>query len=75
MAFNEVSIIKDVNEKPVPQYWNEEKGVFEVISSSGGQLKMVIHDSHGEEVLFKPLVSQIETKLDELIGVVEQIGI
>ena len=64
------AIIKDVNEKPVPQYWNEELGRFEVISSKGGLLKVTLTDSSGNYVSLQPMVDQISTKLDELIGVI-----
>ncbi len=70
MSYENVSIIKDVNNKPVPQYWNPNIGNYEVVQGSSGMLKVIMVDSHGNEIQSQSLVDQISAKIDELIGVV-----
>ena len=70
MAYNEKAILKDVNKKPVPQYWNKETQQFEVIESKDGMLRVNMVDSEGREIQTQNLVDQISSKLDELIEVV-----
>lgn len=72
MAYNTKSIIKDVNNKPVPQYWNPTTQKYEVIESNSGRLRVVMIDSLGDEIQLQDLVNQITNKLDELIGVVSE---
>lgn len=71
MTYNEKSIIKDVNKKPVPQYWNPETQQFEVIESKDGMLRVIMVDSEGREIQTQNLVNQISAKIDELIEVVK----
>lgn len=68
--YNTKSIIKDVNKKPVPQYWNKLVQQFEVIESKNGMLRTIMVDSQGREIQTQNLVDQISAKLDELIEVV-----
>ena len=75
MAYNNKSIIKDVNGKPVPQYWNPETQQYEVIESKNGMLRMILVDSEGNEIQSQSLVDQISDKLDELIQAVSEDGI
>ena len=70
MAYNEKAILKDVNKKPVPQYWNKETQQFEVIESKDGMLRVIMVDSQGREIQTQNLVDQISAKIDELIEVV-----
>lgn len=70
MTYNEKSIIKDVNKKPVPQYWNPFTQQYEVIESKDGVLRVVMVDSEGREIQTQNLVDQISAKIDELIEVV-----
>lgn len=70
MSYNEKSIIKDVNGKPVPQYWNPETQQYEVIESKDGMLRVNMVDSEGREIQSQDLVDQISAKIDELIEVV-----
>ena len=70
MAYNSKSIIKDVNDKPVPQYWNKTTQQYEVITSKDGMLRVIMVDSLGNEIQSQSLVDQISAKIDELIGVV-----
>lgn len=75
MAYNTKSIIKDVNGKPVPQYFNMELDRYEVIESKDGMLRVIMVDSQGREIQSQNLVDQINNKLDELIEVVINSGI
>ena len=75
MAYNEKSILKDVNQKPVPQYWNPSTDRYELVEGHNGMLKVILVDEQGRYVHSQSLVDQISNKLDELIQVVRQIGI
>ena len=70
MSYQNVSIIKDVNNKPVPQYWNPDIQNYEVVEGSSGYLKVIMVDSNGNEIQTQSLIDQLNDKLDELIGVV-----
>lgn len=70
MAYNEKAILRDVNKKPVPQYWNPDKQQYEVIESKNGMLRVIMVDSQGREIQSQELVDQITAKIDELIGVI-----
>ena len=70
MAYNEKAILRDVNKKPVPQYWNPTTQQYEVIESKDGVLRVVMVDSEGREIQTQNLVDQISAKIDELIEVV-----
>jgi hypothetical protein len=72
MAYNTKSIIKDVNGKPVPQYFSVNNDRFEVIESENGMLRVIMIDSQGREIQSQDLVDQISVKLDELIEVVNK---
>lgn len=69
--YNQKAILKDVNGKPVPQYWNPETQQYEVITSKDGMLRVNMVDSEGREIQSQDLVDQISTKIDELIGVIK----
>lgn len=75
MAYNTKAILRDVNGKPVPQYWNKEKQQYEVITSKDGMLRVIMVDSQGREIQSQELVDQISAKLDELIQVVRDNGV
>lgn len=75
MAYSTKSIIKDVNGKPIPQYWNPETEQYEVITSKDGMLRVIMVDSQGREIQTQNLVDQISAKLDELIQVVRDSGV
>jgi len=70
MAYNTKSIIKDVNGKPVPQYFNQEQDKYEVIKSKDGMLRVIMVDSQGNEIQTQDLIDQITAKIDELIEVI-----
>ena len=70
MSYRNISIIKDVNNKPVPQYWNSNSQNYEVVEGSSGCLKVIMVDSNGDEIQTQSLIDQINDKLDDLIEVV-----
>lgn len=70
MAYNTKTIIRDVNNKPVPQYYNPILDKYEVIESDSGKLKVSFVDKNGSYIQSQQLVDQISAKLDELIGVI-----
>ena len=71
MSYNIKAILKDVNDKPVPQYWNPETQKYEVFEGKGGKLKVNMVDSDGNQIQTQDLVDQISTKIDEIIQVVK----
>lgn len=70
--YNSKSIIKDVNGKPVPQYWNPATQQYEVVESVNNFLKVNLVDGQGNEMLSQNIVDGISAKLDELIEVVRE---
>ena len=70
MAYSTKSIIKDVNGKPVPQYFNQEQDKYEVIESKDGMLRVIMVDSQGNEIQTQDLIDQITAKIDELINAI-----
>ena len=75
MAYNSKSIIRDVNDKPIPQYWNPITQQYEVIEGKDGMLRVIMVDSEGREIQIQNQIDQIAVKLDELIQVVRDIGV
>lgn len=75
MAYKEKAILKDVNKKPIPQYWNPDKQQYEVIESKNGMLRVIMVDSQGREIQSQELVDQISAKIDELIEAVTNNGV
>ena len=70
MSYNSKSIIKDVNGKPVPQYFNKESDRYEVIESKLNMLRVILYDSSGNELQTQTLINQLLGKLDEIIEAV-----
>ena len=75
MAYNEKSILKDVNQKPIPQYWNPSTDRYESVEGHNGMLKVILVDEQGRYINSQSLIDQISAKLDELIQVVSENGI
>lgn len=67
MAYNTMGIVKDVDGKPVPQYFNKETDRYEVANGSNGYLGVMLIDSRGREISSTLLAD----KLDELIKAVK----
>lgn len=75
MTHNTKAILRDVNGKPVPQYWNPDKQQYEVIESKNGMLRVIMVDELGRPIQSQDLVDQISDKLDELIEAVINSGV
>lgn len=75
MAYNEKAIIRDVNQKPIPQYYNPDTDKYEVVEGKNGMLKVILVDEQGRYVHSQSLIDQISAKLDELIEAVSGNGV
>ncbi len=58
MAFNTKSIIKDLNQKPVPQYYNPNTDAYEVLQGANGANKIILYDVSGNPVDITKLVQK-----------------
>ena len=68
MAYNTKSIVKDVNQKPVPQYYNSDTDNYEVLQGKNGASKTILFDSNGNEIDLDNILDTIITILDEQIA-------
>lgn len=59
MAFNTVAIKKDVDGKPIPQYYNPITNQYEVLEGSNGASKTILYDQDGNEVDLVALITSI----------------
>ena len=75
LAHSRFSILKDVNGKPVPQYWNPKMNRYQVIESDNGKLRVTLINKDGSYAHTQELVDQINEQVNELVRVVENIGI
>ena len=75
MAHKQKTILRDVNNKPIPQYNNPDADKYEVVEGKNGMLKVILVDEQGRYVNSQSLIDQISAKLDELIQVVSGNGI
>lgn len=71
MAYNKKSIVKDVNGKPVPQYYNSTTDNYEVAKGINGALRVVLYDSNENEVMIENGINNIVDALDNLVEVVK----
>jgi len=63
MAYNTVSIKKDVDGKPIPQYYNALQNAYEVLQGRNGANRVELYDADGNPV---DLVGLIETIINIL---------
>ena len=63
MAYNTVSIQKDVDGKPIPQYYNILQDVYEVLQGRNGANRVELYDKDGNAVDLAALFTAIETIL------------
>lgn len=63
MAYNTVSIKKDVDGKPIPQYFNALQNAYEVLQGRNGANRVELYDADGNPV---DLVGLIETIINIL---------
>ena len=59
MAYNTVAIKKDVDGKPIPQYYNEVKNAYEVLKGQNGASRVALYDKDGNEVDLVTLITSI----------------
>lgn len=64
MAFNTKSIIKDVNQKPVPQYYNPTTDVYEVLEGKNGANKVMLYNEAGAAIDLATLIATIVTAIN-----------
>ena len=50
MAYNTVAIKKDIDGKPIPQYYDAVKNEYEVLQGTNGASKAVLYDAAGNEI-------------------------
>ena len=59
MAYNTKSIIKDVNQKPVPQIFDMSKDAYEVLQGKNGANRVMVYDVNGNPVDLVVLINSI----------------
>jgi hypothetical protein len=64
MAFNTKSIVKDVNAKPVPQYYNPTLDVYEVLQGANGANKVMLYTAAGAAIDLASLIATIVTAIN-----------
>ncbi len=64
MAYNTKSIVKDVNQKPVPQYYNPISDVYEVLQGTNGANKVTLYTASGQAVDLSALIATIVTAIN-----------
>ncbi len=66
MAYNTNSIIKDVNQKPVPQYYNPVTDIYEVLEGSNGANKVMLYNAAGAVIDLATLIGTIVTAINNM---------
>lgn len=66
MAYNTVSIIKDVDGKPIPQYYNALQNAYEVLQGRNGANRVELYDANGNPVDLAALIASIVTALSQV---------
>lgn len=64
MAFNTKSIVKDVNQKPVPQYYNPTADIYEVLEGANGANKVMLYNADGAAIDLASLIATIVTAIN-----------
>lgn len=64
MAFNTKSIVKDVNQKPVPQYYNPAADIYEVLQGANGANKVTLYTASGAAIDLASLIATIVTAIN-----------
>lgn len=68
-------ILRDFNNQPIPQYWNNELEIYEPITGNNGLIKVVMVDEKGNQIITQDLINQLNSRIDTLVKVVENIGL
>ena len=66
MAYNTVSIQKDVDGKPIPQYYNILQDVYEVLQGRNGANRVELFDASGNAVDVVALVADIISAVTDI---------
>lgn len=64
MAYNTKSIVKDVNQKPVPQIYNPTSDVFEVLQGKNGANRVILYTEGGSAIDLASLIATIVTAIN-----------
>lgn len=64
MSYNTVSIIKDVDGNPVPQFYNKVTGQFQALEGMQGASKSILYDVDGNSIDLVQLIEDIVTILN-----------
>ena len=64
MAYNTKSIVKDVNQKPVPQYYDPVSDVYEVLQGANGANRVTLYTASGQAINMAALVETIVTAIN-----------
>ena len=67
MAYNTKSIITDIDDNPISQYYNPTTDTYEPVEGSSGANKVILYNEDGSQHNTLPLVS-ISDKLTQLTG-------
>lgn len=60
-----MSIKKDVDNKPIPQYYNALQNAYEVLQGRNGANRVEIYDANGDPIDIEALINDIITILNE----------
>lgn len=71
MAYNTKSIVKDVNKRPVPQYFSKSLDKYEVAKGTNGAIGVVLYNSNGNEIIIENGINNIIDALNNLVEVVK----
>ncbi|HHW47897.1 MAG TPA: hypothetical protein GXX14_04665 [Clostridiaceae bacterium] len=72
MAYNTIAIKKDVDGKPIPQYYNDLQDAYEVLKGRNGASRVELYDASGNPV---DLASLINALADLLTAIKDTAGI
>lgn len=70
MGYNTKAVIRDLNKKIVPQYFNPATDSYEPLHGQHGTMRVVLYDSEGREVVAQTFLDAILAKIDELVEAV-----
>lgn len=65
MAYNTKSIVKDINQKPVPQYYNPTNDVYEVLQGANGANRVTLYTSAGQAIDLASLIATIVAAIND----------
>lgn len=66
MAYNTVPIKKDVDGKPIPQYYNALQDAYEALQGRNGASRVELYDANGNPVDLVALITSIVTALSDV---------